>query len=187
MTVTVLRDHVGAHRVIAWAAEYGWPCVADIVRSHHVRATVCWLAPDSTKITYIEDHTSDVRFVEFSGRQQYALQDNLQLQLPCYREDEILINAESSPDPRERIRALDRLAACRPAEVHHRYLAAWARALADSSIAVRRAALRTAHGCTWPELEYLVRQRIPLEDRLKPQLQKLLEAMAPAGERAETH
>lgn len=176
MTVTVLRDHVPPVRVIAWATGHDWSCIAEITRTHTERATMQWQTSEGTEITYVEDHVSDVRFVKFSGRQQFVLQDDLQLQLPYYREDEILINAESSPDPRERIRALNRLAACRPTEVHHRYLAVWARALSDQSCPVRRAAIRTAHGCTWPELEYLIRQRVAHEERLRPQMQQLLAA-----------
>jgi len=187
MIVTVLRDYVQPQRVIEWAADHDWKCVADIPRSHVINATIRWVALEGTEITYTEDHTADVRTVSFTGRQQHALQEELQLQLPCFREDEILINAESSPDPRERIRALNRLAACRPVEVHHRYLAVWARAFTDPICAVRRAAIRTAHGCTWPELEYLIRQRIAQEDRLRPQMERLIQAIAQANDPPVTH
>jgi len=181
MIVIVLRDHVQPTRVIDWAAERGWPCVEDVARGHDVRATVRWETAEGTDIAYIEDHKSDVRFIQFRGRQQHILYDDLVMRLPCYREDELLIAAESNPDPRERIRALNRLAACRPCDVHHRYLTVWARALADPNTAVRRAAIRTAHGCAWPELGYVLRQRIAQEQRLAPQMRALLDEVEHAS------
>lgn len=175
MTVLVLKDHVHRETVLSLARERGWKCINDMPRAHYVMATTRWRADHDNEIAYIEDHTSDVRSISVRGRDEFEIAEDISMQLDCFREDELLLEVESNPDARARMRALNRLSACRPAEVNHRYLAAWARALSDPDKVVRRAAIRTAYGCMWPELAVVVRQRVDHEVELRDQMVFLLQ------------
>lgn len=174
MPTLVLRDHNARETVWELARARGWKCIGDVVRAHYVMACARWQTASGSEIAYIEDHTSDVRSIDVRGRDAFEICEDVTMQLDCYREDQLLLDAESNPEPRARIRALNRLAACRPPGVNHRFLAAWARALSDPNKAVRRAAIRTSYGCTWPELRVLVKQRIDQETELREQMQHLL-------------
>ena len=82
---------------------------------------------------------------------------------------------QPSADPRSWIRALSKLAVCRPAKLEGRWLAAWERALEHPARPVRRATIRTCYGCAWPELVKLVERRRDTESELAAQLEALLE------------
>ena len=73
------------------------------------------------------------------------------------------------------------LAACRPQAVEARHLTALDRMLGHPVTAVRRAAIRSAYTCPWPELREMVEQRRKVEKHLAPQLQHLAQYLAKSG------
>jgi len=178
MSVVILKDRIEVAAVRAFATDRNWACVGDVTRTHYVMASVRWATADGTDVAYIEDHTADVRSIEVQGRSEHTIVQDVSLNLPCFREDELLIDAETNPDPRDRIRSLCRVAAYRPKEVHHRYLAVWAQALSHPEKAVRRAAIRTAYSFRWPDFEVLLKQRIAQEGELRQQMELLLKYFA---------
>ncbi len=171
--VIVLREQAVRERVEAVATEHGWRPVGDVVRGHFVLASRRWYDAVGTMIEYLEDHTADVRYFVIDGAGQDGVAALLRERLPCFTEAELLAELDRNADPIAWIRGLGRLAVLRPKRADPRFLAVWERALQHPSRAARRAAIRTAYGCPWPELAALVRDRLEHETELRRPLEHL--------------
>ncbi len=169
----VFRESVDRDRIVAFARRLGWSGSGDVQRGHFVLASERFTTSDGTTIEYLEDHTGDVRFVQLSGPSQTSVAAILRESLPCYDADELLRTLPDSTQAMEWLRGLSRLAVYRPKQTNSRYLSLWSRALNHADPAVRRAAVRTSYGCTWPELLPLVLGRIAVEREIKRPLQAL--------------
>lgn len=169
----VFRGSVDREAIVRFARRLGWTPTGDVQRGHFVLASERFTTSDGTTVEYLEDHTADVRFVQLSGPSQTSVASILRESLPCYDADELLRLLPNAEHPREWIRGLSRLAVYRPDETHPRYLALWSRALNHPELAVRRAAIRTCYGCTWPELLPLVMARIAVDRALERPLTAL--------------
>lgn len=156
--------------------EHGWLLVADIPRGHAEPAAWQWEAPDGSRVAYIEDHIGDVRFFQITGPGREALGRELRRRLPYVDVEALLDDAETAEEPVTCIRALSRLVVCRPPKAERRWLDIWAKMLGHEHVAVRRAAIRTAYGCPWPELRAIVEARRGTETRLADQLEALLQS-----------
>jgi hypothetical protein len=169
----VFRESVGRDSMLAFARRLGWVSSGDVQRGHFVLASERFTTSDGTTVEYLEDHTADVRFVQVSGPSQQAVTSILRESLPHYDAESLLSDLPTAEDPREWIRGLSRLSVYRPNATHPRYLAVWSRALNHADESVRRAAIRTSYGCSWPELLPLVLGRIALERTLRRPLEAL--------------
>ena len=169
----VFRESVDRDRIVAFAKRLGWSASGDVQRGHFVLASERFTTSDGTTIEYLEDHTGDVRFVQLSGPSQASVSSILRESLPCYEASELLRTLPDSKEPIEWLRGLSRLAVYRPKQTNTLYLSLWSRALNHSDASVRRAAVRTCYGCTWPELLPLVLGRIAVEREIKRPLQAL--------------
>lgn len=174
-SVVVFRDSVGRNTIALVAHRHGWKLLGDVVRGHFVLASERFAADDGTIVEYLEDHTAAVRFAQIRGPGQGLIASTLRNTLPYFEPEEILRNLPDSDDPHAWIRGLSRLSACRPSQTHARYLALWSRGLNHAQVAVRRAAIRTSYGCSWPELMALVQGRAAVEAELKAPLRALLQ------------
>lgn len=169
----VFRESVDRDRIVAFARRLGWSGTGDVQRGHFVLASERFTTSDGTSIEYLEDHTGDVRFVQLSGPSQGSVASILRESLPCYDAPELLRTLPDAKEPLEWLRGLSRLAVYRPKKTHTLYLSLWSRALNHADTSVRRAAIRTSYGCTWPELLPLVLGRIAVEREIKGPLQAL--------------
>jgi len=169
----VFRESVDRDRIVAFARRLGWSASGDVQRGHFVLASERFTTSDGTTIEYLEDHTGDVRFVQLSGPSQASVASILRESLPCYEARELLKTLPECKEPIEWLRGLSRLAVYRPKQTNTLYLSLWSRALNHADAAVRRAAVRTCYGCTWPELLPLVLGRIAVEREIKRPLQAL--------------
>ena len=171
--VIVLRDNVSRDRIEALAVEHGWHPIGDVVRGHFVLASRRFYDEVGTMIEYLEDHTSDVRYMVIDGAAQDTVGTAVRDGLPSYTEAELVAELEGSGDPIVWIRGLGRLSVLRPKRLDARYFSLWERGFQHPSRAVRRAAIRTAYGCTWPEMHELVVGRVAVETELRQPLEHL--------------
>ncbi len=169
----VFRESVDRDRIVKFARRLGWSGSGDVQRGHFVLASERFTTSDGTSIEYLEDHTGDVRFVQLSGPSQAAVAAILRESLPWYDASELLRTLPEAEDPLVWLRGLSRLAVYRPKQTDALYLSLWSRALHHTNASVRRAAVRTCYGCTWPELLPLVLGRITIERELKAPLTAL--------------
>lgn len=170
----VLRDQVSLAEVVAFVDERGFTLVDDTTRGYFILATKAWATSDGTQLAYVEDHTADVRHIQTAGPDRIRLATAARERLANYDPSELLSIAQSAEDPRTCIQTISRLVPYRPEDCAPRFLAAWERMIAHPVKAVRRAAIRTAYGCRWPQLRALIERRLPAEDELEPQLRHLL-------------
>jgi hypothetical protein len=171
--IIVLRDNVSRERVEALAGEHRWHPVGDVVRGHFVLASRRFFDEVGTMIEYLEDHTSDVRYVAIDGAAQDSVGAAIRDALPSYTEAELIAELEGSGDPIVWIRGLGRLSVLRPKRMDPRWLSLWERGFQHPSRAARRAAIRTAYGCAWPELAELVGSRLEHDTELREPLEHL--------------
>lgn len=169
----VFRESVDRDRLVGFARRLGWSGSGDVRRGHFVLASERFTTSDGTSIEYLEDHTGDVRFVQLSGPSQSSVASILRESLPCYEASELLRTLPEAKEPIQWLRGLSRLAVYRPKQTNTLYLSLWSRALNHTDASVRRAAVRTSYGCTWPELLQLVLGRIAVEREIKRPLQAL--------------
>ena len=172
--VVVLRDLVSAVEVSAFADALGATLTEDTTRGWFVLATRAWMTPDDDQIVYIEDHTSDVRWIQTTGPARARIATKVREQLPHYDTEELLSAARGSEPPSDCIQILSRLVPYRPDDFDPRFFAVWERMLAHPLKAVRRAAIRTAYGCRWPEMRALAETRLDADRELAAQLEQLL-------------
>lgn len=173
--VLVLRDEVGAAAVNVVADAEGWTLSEESSRAHLVLASRRWSTAGGDEITYVADHPGGVQSLRITGPSATALARRLRQWLPCHHEKELLavVLDGDEPDPVACVRVASKLAACRPARSEPQHLAALGRLLSHPEVAVRRAAIRSAYGCQWPELRALVQERRADEQRLWLQLEEL--------------
>jgi hypothetical protein len=169
----VLGDHVEAAAIAGWARLHG-EIVKDVARGHSELAERRWRSDDGSEIVHLQDHVGEVRYVVLLGPRELAWAVELRAAFDTEDPGTLLASMQPSADPRSWIRALSKLAVCRPIKLEGRWLAAWDRALEHPSRPVRRAAIRTCYGCAWPELVKLVERRRDTESELAAQLDALL-------------
>jgi hypothetical protein len=179
--VVVLREQVSERDLVKLADDLCFTLTDDTTRGYFVLATKGWVGPDGTQLVHVEDHTADVRWVRTTGPDRTRVAMMVRERLPYYDPLELLSAAEAEEAPSACIRIISRLAPHRPEACDPRFLAVWERMLAHTSKAVRRAAIRTAYGCRWPELRRLIEQRRTAEDELAVQLHQLLQHLEDAG------
>ena len=175
--IVVVRDDVPRARIEAIAAAHAWPCTGRTDRGHLVMASVQWTPQPGLKVTWVEDHTSDVRSVRVVGPPDdvRALAEQVREALPHELRSALVQAAHAPTAPAGLIRLAGKLAECRPATYDPAHLDALRHLLAHESLAVRRAAVRTAYHYPWPEVVEVVRQRYEDDvDVLAPQLEHLL-------------
>lgn len=172
--IVVLNEQVTAMDVASLAASMKLTLVEETTRGWFVLATRTWAAPDGSQLAYVEDHTADARWLQASGIGGARMATMLRERLPHYGLTDLLSLAQTTEAPRTCIQVLSRLVPHRPDDSDPRFLAAWKRMLTHPVKAVRRAAIRTAYGCRWPELRTLVQQCLQTENELVPQLEQLL-------------
>lgn len=170
--VIVLRDAVSLADLQAVARDEGWQLLGETVGAHLVLSSRRWQTDTDVEITHIFDHPGGAHWLRLRGVQALARARRLRARLPHHTESELLdtVLKPDEPDAVESVRVASKLAACRPTGFELRHLAAMEKLLAHPVTAVRRAAIRSAYGCTWPELRELVRRRRDDETRLGDQL-----------------
>ncbi len=176
--ILVLTESAGPAQIKELAERRGWSPAGETVRSHFVLASRRYIDQDDTLIEYFEDHIGEVRFIQISGPSQSPLADILTDALPCHSEEQLLEDVTHAATPLAWIRGLSRLAVCHPVEVTAPYLELWTKAFQHPHVAVRRAAIRTAYSCRWPELIPLVGERLELDHELEGPLRHLQEFLA---------
>jgi hypothetical protein len=176
----VLGDHVEAAQIATWARRHG-DLVKDVARGHSELAERRWRSDDGSEIVHLQDHVGEVRYVVLLGARELAWAVELRAAFDTEDPGTLLSSLQPSADSRSWIRALSKLAVCRPAKLEGRWLAAWERALAHPARPVRRAAIRTSYGCAWPELARAIEKRLPAETELAAQLEALLEHLRRLG------
>jgi hypothetical protein len=177
--VVVLREHVSERDVATLVEGLGFTLVDDTTRGYFVLATKAWTGSDGTQLVHVEDHTADVRWVQTTGTDRMRLITTIRERLPYYDPVELLSAAQAEESPAACIRVISRLVPYRPDDCDPRFLAAWERMLTHRVRAVRRAAIRTAYGCPWPELRQLVERQLETEEELVPQLRQLVQHLGP--------
>lgn len=168
----VLRESVTLDALHELARAREWTLAGEDERTHWLLRSVWWTSADGIRITYNEDHTADVRFVEVEGAGASACWPVLRDALPHYTADELLEQA-SRVEPCALIGILGRLAVLRPDAEDPRWLRVWSDAAHHRERGVRRAAIRTAYGCSWPGLVEVVSERIDNDVRLREAWQDL--------------
>ncbi len=178
--VIILRDEVRLEQVLALAEIEGWTLRAETSRAHLVLASRRWATGDRAEVTYIADHPGGAQSLIITGAGADDVAQRLSQRLPCHDAADLLavVLDTEQPDPVACIRVASKLAACRPEASEPRHLAALERLLSHDATAVRRAGIRTAYTCAWPELRALVDRRLGLETRLVSQLQHLAQYLA---------
>lgn len=171
--VLVLSVAVRAADVRAIAEARNWTREGDTPRAHLALASRRYRTPEGAEVLEIEDHNGGVRSLRISGPTRGELARALAGQLPTRSTDEIIATASSS-DPVACIRAAGELAASRPARFDPPHLAALQRLLTHPEPAVRRAGIRAAYGCQWPELRRWLGARMQAETRLASALAALV-------------
>lgn len=183
--VVVLRDGVGVDELLALAEEQGWELREQTDRAHLVLASRRWVTRDGLQITHVADHPGGAQSLRIEGKRASGLARRVRERLPSHAIGELLdvVLGEDLPEPVACVRVASKLAACRPSEVDPRHLRALERLLSHPEPTVRRAGIRSAYTCPWPELRELVERRLVVEDRLSAQLRHLHDylARAPAG------
>ena len=185
--VLVLRDEVGAPAVLALADAEGWQLQEESSRAHLVLASRRWLTTSGETVTYVIDHPGGAQSLRVEGTWAAALAKRLREWLPCQPEAELFDIVLGPPgadaaDPIQCVRAASKLAAIRPEQPDARHMAALERLLSHPVDAVRRAGIRSAYGCQWPELRAVVEQRRASEARLAAQLEGLRRYLDGEGE-----
>lgn len=173
--ILVLTEQVEVSQLEEIADRRGWVRSGETVRSHFVLASRRYRDQDDTLIEYFEDHIGEVRFIQISGPSQSPLFDILADALPVHSEEQLIADLEHTVKPLAWIRGLSRLAVCHPAKATPTYLGIWAKGLRHPHKAARRAAVRTAYSCRWPELVEIVIARLETDAELRGPLQHLLE------------
>lgn len=173
--IVVLRDTVSLRDMKRLATGHGWAFTGDVPRSRFVLASHRWQTADGSEVTYTEDHTGDVRYVRVDGPDHEGLARFIAEALPSWSEEELLAQAEQATEPLPCIQVLSRLAVCRPLRPSKRYVAVWQWMLKHRHRAVRRAAIRTAYDCHWPEMIEVLHERLAIEAELVAQLQDVLD------------
>lgn len=181
----VLHDTVEAAAVLTIAETESWELREETDRAHLVLASRRWATTTGEQVTWVVDHPGGAQSLRVEGIWAAALVKRLREWLPCHDEkellDAVLGSGGSEPDPVACIRAASQLAALRPEQPNARHVVALERLLTHPADAVRRAGIRSAYGCRWPQLRTLVEQRMPVEKRLRPQLEALLRSLAGDG------
>jgi hypothetical protein len=176
--IVVLREEVSQRDVSSLAEARGMKLVDDTTRGYYVLATKVWSASSGTQLVYVEDHTADVRWIQVAGPERTAVATAARDGLAHYDPEQLLGTALTEEAPSACVRLLSRLVPHRPDDCDPRFVAVWARMLAHPTKGVRRAAIRTAYGCRWPELEQLVEARLRADPELTGALQQLLQHLA---------
>lgn len=180
--VIVLQDGVCVDEVLAIAAEQGWELREQTTRAHLVLASRRWITRDGLDVTHVADHPGGAQSLRIEGKRAGSLARRLRERLATHSESELLaaVLAAPSPDPVVCIRVASKLAACRPRQMAPRHLQALERLLSHPVVAVRRAGIRSAYTCRWPQLREIVGRRLVVEDRLSAQLRHLQQYLVDA-------
>jgi len=173
--VIVLRDDVRLDAVLALADADGWELREETARAHLVLASRRWSASVGEEITYVADHLGGAHWLRVSGDGEESLVERLREHFSHHEEDELLalVLDGPTPEPVACVRVASKLAACRPATCEPRHLQALERLLKHPVTAVRRAGIRSAYTCPWPELRELIGRRRAQEKHLTAQLEHL--------------
>jgi hypothetical protein len=172
--VLVLRDGVDAAAVLALADAEGWRLREETARAHLVLASRRWVTTSGEVVTWVVDHPGGASSLRIEGTGAAALTRRLRDRLPCHDEDELLaVVLSESADPVQLVRVASKLAACRPERADPRHVDALARLIGHDVEGVRRAGIRSAYGCRWPELREVVQAQRGKELRLLVQLVEL--------------
>ncbi len=182
--IIVLRDDVRLDAVLALADADGWELREETARAHLVLASRRWSASVGEEIEYVADHLGGAHWLRVSGDGAESLAARLREHFSHHDEDELLAIVLDGPNPEAVacVRVASKLAACRPAICDARHLQALERLLEHPVTAVRRAGIRSAYTCPWPELREVIARRRGAEEHLKAQLEHLeqyLEQPAP--------
>lgn len=164
--VLVLAPSVTARDVRALAVSSGWTLVGDTPRAHLEMASRRFHTRDGTEVLEVEDHIGGVRSLRIAGPGADAVARACLAALPTERMEDLYAIAEAG-DPVACIRVAGRLAAGRPAAFSAAHLRALQQLLTHTEPAVRRAGIRAAYGCRWPELRAWLGARMQAETRLR--------------------
>lgn len=171
-TVIVLRDEVRLDEVLAYAHADGWTLREETGRAHMVLGSRRWTALVGEEIEYLADHIGGTQTLRVTGSETVARR--LRGHFAHHPVDELLaVVLADQPDPVQCVRVASKLAACRPPRAEPRHLAALGRLLSHPVTAVRRAGIRSAYTCRWPQLRTLVKKRRADEKHLSAQLEHL--------------
>ncbi|MEM9455182.1 MAG: hypothetical protein AAGF11_13455 [Myxococcota bacterium] len=170
--VIVLREDVRLEDVLAYAHADGWTLCEETPRAHLVLVSRRWTALIGEEIEYVADHIGGTHSLRVTGSETVARR--LREHFAHHTVDELLaVVLAEQPDPVACVRVASKLAACRPPVAQPRHLAALGRLLSHPVTAVRRAGIRSAYTCSWPQLRALVKRRRAKEKHLGPQLEHL--------------
>jgi hypothetical protein len=164
--LVVLAESVSAHDVRAHADASGWMLVGDTPRAHLEMASRRFHTRDGTEVLEVEDHIGAVRSLRITGPSADAIARACEAALPT-ETPQALHAIVQRGDPVPCIRAAGRLAAGRPAAFDAAHLQAMQRLMTHPEPAVRRAGIRAAYGCRWPELRAWLGARMQVETRLR--------------------
>ncbi len=181
--VIVLRDEVRLEAILAFADADGWILREQTSRAHLVLASRRWSASVGEEITYVADHPGGCHSLRVTGTSAGPLTTRLREQFPHHSEQELLdvVLGSDRPDGVACVRVASKLAACRPDACETRHLAALERLLGHPVTAVRRAGIRSAYTCGWPELLAVVEARQKQEQHLRAQLEHLTRYLKDGG------
>ena len=173
--VIVLRDEVRLETVLAFADAGGWTLREETARAHLVLASYRWSASVGEEIAYVADHLGGAHSLCITGKGAAPLARRLREHFPHHDPQELLaaIVGGGAPDPVTCVRVASKLAACRPVSCEPQHLAALERLLQHPVTAVRRAGIRSAYTCRWPELPAVLKRCRDREQHLGAQLEHL--------------
>jgi len=173
--VIVLRDDVRLEAVLALAEADGWALREETERAHLVLASRRWSASVGEEITYVADHLGGCHFLRITGDEAEALAWDLRDRFDHHTEDELLARVLGGHqlEPVAAVRVASKLAALRPLTSEVGHMRALERLMTHPVTAVRRAGIRSAYTCPWPELLELVERCRKREKHLVTQLEHL--------------
>lgn len=173
-SVTLVLDHtVAGDDVEALARREGWRLRADTPRGHDVLASRHYAAGDDTSVLHGEDHNGRYRFLQIDGADASAVAQAVTGALSCVSPTQVLSRIREG-DPRTCIRTAGMLMRVRPDAFDAAHYDALCSLLTHDDVPVRRAGIRAAYGCQWPQLVTFVREQLERKQRPQPGLEALL-------------
>jgi hypothetical protein len=172
-TFIVLDAETTTADVRRLARQRGWTPAGDTPRGHDVMASLRFRAGSDTDVWLGEDHTSGCRWIRIEGPSSLEVGGAIRNGVGWVRPNDVLSRLERA-DAVGCIRLAGQLAAVRPVQFDADHFDALRRLITHDEIPVRRAGIRSAFGCRWPQLAALVREQLQRKQRPQPGLEALL-------------
>lgn len=168
----VLKPEARRQVMEAWTNDLELEVVREVDRAHTVMSWKEWIDPHGRTITWMEDHTMGVVFVEGD-----LIDDDLRGRLPHFTQDELVAGANGD-DPVVGIRSLRALAEMTRYENEGEPIDMFERWVSHEDEAVRRAAARCLWVGRWPGALEVLRLRREKDVELREALDHMIASLS---------